>query len=65
MPGADRRRQDLTAQMALRACVVFIYTLLLTGAGKRRFMVKASALDEVKMHRFVAWPSGQLSVVKE
>lgn len=46
--GVDQRVQDLGAlQMVLRAGVVFVFTLLILKAAKKRFMGKNSAFDVV------------------
>lgn len=46
--GVDRQVQELgTLQMVLRACAVYVFTLLVIKAAKRRFMGKSSAFDVV------------------
>ena len=46
--GVDQQVQDLSiVQMVMRACVVYVFTLLLIKAAKKRFMGKSSAFDVV------------------
>jgi uncharacterized membrane protein YcaP (DUF421 family) len=48
--GLDRPGQDLDVWlMVARACVVYLFTLLLIKAAKKRFMGKNSALDVVML----------------